>query len=209
MGIVFQDYGLFPHMTVRENLLFPLQKKQDASIIEELITATELGDLQHQKPKRLSGGQRQRIALARALVQQPELLLLDEPLSALDPEMRQKLRLLIKQLHTRYGLTTIMISHDQEEILQLSDYAIQLDHGKVIQQGTPLSLFNITSSINGSTLQGKVIAIESDGNTSTLTVLIGKNIVRVPFTKKESTIPSVGDEIVLSFNNDNEVHIKP
>ncbi len=209
VGIVFQDYGLFPHMTVRENLLFPLQKKQDASIIQELITATELGDLQHQRPQRLSGGQRQRVALARALVQQPELLLLDEPLSALDPEMRQKLRLLIKQLHTRYGLTTIMISHDQEEILQLSDYAIQLDHGKVIQQGTPLSLFNITSSINGSTLQGKVIAIESDGNTSTLTVLIGKNIVRVPFTKKESTIPSVGDEIVLSFNNDNQVHIKP
>ena len=207
VGIVFQDYGLFPNMTVRRQLEFALDKTQEKSIVDELIAATELDDLQQQKPKFLSGGQRQRVALARALVQKPELLLLDEPLSALDPEMRQKLQLLIKKLHKRYGLTTLMVSHDREEILQLSDGIIELDQGKILRQGKPNLLFGVPQSGKSLRLKGKVIARLAHKQDILLTVLIGMNSIQVNTKKKESNNLSIGDEVVLSFEN-SELAIK-
>ncbi len=202
IGIVFQDYSLFPHMTVRENLAFALSKNQDPKTIDELIAITELGDLQKQKPNLLSGGQQQRVALAMALIQKPEVLLLDEPLSALDPEMRQKLQLLIKELHTTYELTTLMVSHDQEEILLLSDNVVTLDKGLITKQEAPYQRSKSTTSFSSNyQLKGKIIALESNG--TVLIVMIGQNILKIPNTKKESTTPSIGDEIVLSFKNSN------
>ncbi len=141
VGLVFQDYALFPNMTVRQNLEFALQKGQDDQIVDELIELSELGQLQDQYPTTLSGGQQQRVALARSLVQRPQLLLLDEPLSAVDQEMRQKLRGHLRQLHDRFALTTILISHEQEEITQLADEVIVLEGGKVIKTGSPQEVF--------------------------------------------------------------------
>ncbi len=136
-GFLFQDYALFPHMTVKENLNFALAKKQDRKIVSELIEVAELSGLQHQKPKTLSGGQQQRVALARALVQNPDLLMLDEPLSALDEKMRATLQHYILDMHQQFGLTTLLVSHDVSEILKMSNQVVLLENGRVVEVGEP------------------------------------------------------------------------
>lgn len=142
VGMVFQDYALFPNMSVQENLEFALTKESDAQIIQELIEMVELGDLRQRKPGTLSGGQQQRVALARALVQRPQILLLDEPLSALDQDIRRKLQTYILEVHQNYKLTTILVSHDIPEIIKLTDLVVQLEGGKITRKGAPADLFS-------------------------------------------------------------------
>ncbi len=137
LGFVFQDYALFPHMSVRENLHFALKSGQDKNTIEELMDIVGLSELRDQKPGRLSGGQKQRLALARALVQRPPLLLLDEPLSALDYEMRLKLQQYILQLHREYDLTTILVSHDLLEVFRMAERVFLMNDGKITTSGHP------------------------------------------------------------------------
>ena len=137
IGFMFQDYALFPHMTVRENLTYALEKSTSSSIIHELIDLIELGELQDRLPSSLSGGQQQRVALARAVVRSPKLLLLDEPLSALDPAMRSKLQYYIQELHEKYHLTTFLVSHDLSEVFRLADKVFVLSKGQIINQGSP------------------------------------------------------------------------
>lgn len=156
VGLVFQDYALFPHLTVEQNLRFALAKKQSSTIIEELLTLTELQQLRHRRPTQLSGGQQQRVALARALVQQPTLLLLDEPLAALDEKMRQQLRDLLQQLRQRYHTTMILVSHDQKDILQLADEVWVVEGGQVQVRVAPSKLF----ASNMSLLKGTVVQME-------------------------------------------------
>ena len=153
IGFVFQDDALFPNMTVRENLEFALLKRQNSKIIDELIEMVELGDLQSRKPDAISGGQQQRVALARSLVQRPDILLLDEPLAALDIEMRLKLQPYILALHREYNLTTILVSHDIPEVIKMSDWVVHLEQGKIAQQGTPFEIF-------GEEEEAKLISIE-------------------------------------------------
>ena len=162
LSLVFQDYALFPNMTVRQNLEFARQKGQDGQIVDELIQLSELGQLQDQYPTTLSGGQQQRVALARSLVQRPQLLLLDEPLSAVDQEMRQKLRRHLRQLHDRFALTTIIISHEREEIAQLADQVIVLEAGKVVQIGSPAEVFG--EQLNRLSFRATVKAITPEAN---------------------------------------------
>jgi molybdate transport system ATP-binding protein len=121
LGFVFQDYGLFPHLSVAGNLKFALQKGQSNAIIEELLDITQLQQLRHQKPSQLSGGQQQRVALARSLVQLPQILLLDEPLAALDEKMRSQLQNFLKNWQKKYEMTMLLVSHDQNEIAILAD----------------------------------------------------------------------------------------
>ena len=135
LGFIFQDYALFPNMTVRENLLFALDRDSSKKTVDELIDLIELGSLQDRKPATLSGGQKQRVALARALVRKPDLLLLDEPLSALDHAIRKKLQQYILDLHTKYDLTTILVSHDLNEIMAMADVVIRLEKGKIVEMG--------------------------------------------------------------------------
>jgi molybdate transport system ATP-binding protein len=136
-GLVFQDYALFPNMTVRKNLEYALEKGQSRDFVDELMRVMELDELGDRYPARLSGGQQQRVALARALVRRPKLLLLDEPLSALDTEMRQRLQEFILQVHRSYSLTTLLVSHDAPEVIRLADRVVILREGKVVQTGLP------------------------------------------------------------------------
>jgi molybdate transport system ATP-binding protein len=137
VGIVFQDYALFPNMTVKENLMFALDKKQSPAIVDELLELMELTKLHNVKPALLSGGQQQRVALARALVRKPKLLLLDEPMSALDTTLRLKVQDYIMRVHEQFRLTTILVSHDILEVVRLAKKVFVIDHGKLIRQGAP------------------------------------------------------------------------
>jgi molybdate transport system ATP-binding protein len=176
IGFVFQDYALFPNMTVRENLEFALLKKQDPKIIDELIEIVELGDLQSRKPVSISGGQQQRVALARSLVQRPAILLLDEPLAALDIEMRHKLQPYILELHREYNLTTILVSHDIPEVIKMSDWVVYLEQGKIVRQGLPLEMFEEEEEV-------KLISIERANEYYILTLVVQNRpiTVSIPF----------------------------
>jgi len=140
LGMVFQEYSLFPNMTVQDNLEFALQKDQPKARIEELLQLTELEQLRDKKPALLSGGQKQRVALARALVRQPKLLLLDEPLSALDTAMQIKLQDYILRVHRQYNLTTLMVSHDLNEVIKMSKRVLILEDGTIKKDGPPLDV---------------------------------------------------------------------
>lgn len=137
VGMVFQDYSLFPNMTVRENLEFALHKGESKTAVNDMLEIIELIQLADQKPSSLSGGQKQRVALARAIVRKPRLLLLDEPLSALDLEMQLKLQDYIMKVHEEFKFTTILISHDLPEVLKMSKRVIVLKHGKIENDGKP------------------------------------------------------------------------
>jgi putative spermidine/putrescine transport system ATP-binding protein len=142
VGLVFQSYALFPHMSVFDNVAFPLRvRKTSAAEIQRKVMAAlelvQLGQLAQRRPSQLSGGQQQRVALARAFVFEPDILLLDEPLGALDRKLREELQVELKQLQRRLGVTTILVTHDQEEALSLSDRVMVLDHGQVQQIAPP------------------------------------------------------------------------
>jgi len=146
IGLVFQSYALFPHMTVLENVLFPLgvRKINGATARSQALEALKLVRLegmQDRRPSQLSGGQQQRVALARAVVFKPDILLLDEPLGALDRKLREELQVELKQLQRRLGVTTLLVTHDQEEALSLSDRIMVLNHGKTQQVAAPAEAY--------------------------------------------------------------------
>ncbi len=143
VGIVFQDYALFPNMTVKENLEYALKKNQPHSIVHELLELMELTNLSGKRPGVLSGGQQQRVALARAIVRKPKILLLDEPMSALDTALRLKIQDYILKVHRQYNLTTILVSHDIIEVIRLSQHVYVLDHGHIVDQGPPAAVLPV------------------------------------------------------------------
>ncbi|MBT2647904.1 ABC transporter ATP-binding protein [Bacillus sp. ISL-34] len=147
LGMVFQTYSLFPHMTVYENLSFGLKlrkvgKAEQKKKISKALELVKMSGLENRYPKELSGGQRQRVAISRALVVEPELLLLDEPLSNLDAKLRHELRAEIKRLQKEIGVTTIFVTHDQEEALSMSDRVVVMNAGKIEQISTPTEIYN-------------------------------------------------------------------
>jgi len=142
IGFVFQDFGLFPHWSVYDNLRYAIPKGEDPGLMHELIELMELGSLQDTRPTFLSGGQQQRVALARAIVRKTRLLLLDEPLSALDDDMRHRLQDYIERIRKHYDFTTVLVSHHLPEILRLADEVIWLDKGRIRQQGNPEKIFS-------------------------------------------------------------------
>lgn len=159
-GMVFQGYALFPHMTVAENVGYPLrirkvQRGEIASRVEDTLRLIQLEHLASRYPEQLSGGQQQRVALARALVFKPELLLLDEPLSALDRALRKDLQRELKDIHDRVGTTFIYVIHDQEEALSMSDRIAILREGKIEQLGRPEELYEEPQTIFVANFLGK------------------------------------------------------
>lgn len=173
IGMVFQDYALFPNMTVGENIGFGLKvaKKETGEIwqrVGEMLELVKLSGLHGRMPYQLSGGQQQRVALARALANRPRVLLLDEPLSALDAQIRISVRDEIKSLQKSLGITTLFVTHDQEEALAMSDRTVIINEGKVEQIDTPQNVYNqpqsqfVASFIgNSSTLEAEVVDRES------------------------------------------------
>lgn len=208
LGFVFQDYALFPHMTVRENLEYGAKNKADKSMVSHLIEMVALGDLQDRKPETLSGGQKQRVALARALVGKPDLLLLDEPLSALDAKIRTKLQDDILAVHREFGLTTLLISHDLGEIHKLSDRVVELEQGKVVRQGSPEDLF-LGGKLSGKfRFTGQVLKIEAAGVVHIVTVLIQNQLVKVVAQENEIRDLRVGDRVLVASKAFNPVLYK-
>lgn len=198
IGFVFQDFALFPNLTVRENLEFALSKGDSKEIVSELIDLMELQSLQDSKPERLSGGQKQRVALARAIVRRPKILLLDEPLSALDDAMRFKLQDYILQIHQKYELTTIMISHSIAEIFKLSDHVLVIDKGRITKEGTPEKVFSEQKISSKFQLTGEIISIKKSDIVYVVQVSSGNTIVKVIATEEEAVNFTIGQKVLVA-----------
>ncbi|MFK8084030.1 MAG: ABC transporter ATP-binding protein [Granulosicoccus sp.] len=151
VNLMFQSYALFPHMSVAQNIAYGLQmdklpRKQINSYVADILDVVQLAHLSKRKPEQLSGGQRQRVALARALVKRPRVLLLDEPLGALDKKLRSEMQLELKRLQHEFGITFIMVTHDQEEALVMADRVAIMHEGKLLQVGTPHEIYEFPES---------------------------------------------------------------
>jgi putative spermidine/putrescine transport system ATP-binding protein len=174
IGMVFQNYALFPHMTVGENLSFPLEvrglgKSDRESKVMRALNMVQMGDFSGRRPAQLSGGQQQRIALARALVFEPELILMDEPLGALDKNLRERMQYEIKHIHANLGVTVVYVTHDQSEALTMSDRVAVFDDGRIQQLAAPDDLYERPENAfvagfigENNTLRGKVDSIEGE-----------------------------------------------
>lgn len=197
VGYMFQDYALFPNMTVRGNLEFALRKDGDKKRVDELLELMALGDLQRRKPESLSGGQKQRVALARALAAEPRLLLLDEPLSALDASTRARLQDEIARLQRHFGLTAILVSHEVGEVYKLASRVMLMEAGRIIQTGAPGAVFSAGQTSGKFRFTGEILAIDPMDVMYSLTVLVGSQIVRVAATRAEAAGLQRGDRVML------------
>jgi spermidine/putrescine ABC transporter ATP-binding subunit len=187
IGMVFQNYALFPHMTVFENVAFPLRMRTTLSggtlhaRVDETLGLVQLAGLGDRYPRQLSGGQQQRVAMARALVSYPRLLLMDEPLGALDKKLRERLQLEIKAIHRRVGTTIVYVTHDQSEALTLSDLVVVMDGGRILQVGPPRMLYEapetdfVADFLGGANLMPGKIAGEA-GDDVTIALSGGETI---------------------------------
>lgn len=168
ISMMFQSYALLPHLSVAENVRFPLRMRrigtrdEQAEKVRAALETVQLGHLAERRPSQLSGGQQQRVALARAIVSNPKVLLLDEPLSNLDARLREDMQVELIEIHKRLGLTTIFVTHDQEEALSLSDRVVLLNAGRVEQQGTPDEIYNQPSTSFASNFIGSANLIRAE-----------------------------------------------
>ena len=194
IAMVFQDYALFPHMSVAQNIAYPMKlrripKEKRIAEVKRLLALVSLEGYQKRKPQELSGGERQRVALARALASQPQLLLLDEPLSALDAKLRKHLRTEIRRIHERTGITTLYVTHDQEEALAIADTIIVMQKGRVAQIGSGEDIYHKPNSLFVATFMG-------EGNTLPYS-LIPRNLANQPGIVKEAFKPLEGEHMIF------------
>ncbi len=197
IGFVFQDYALFPHFSVWKNLAFGLKDSRQKGKIDELLKLMELENLRDKLPKELSGGQKQRVALARALISNANILLLDEPLSALDNEMRGILQDEIIKLHRHFGLTTILVSHDISEIFKLSNRIIHIKEGKIISDGDINGIFGESKLSAKFNFSAKIIDITQEGIIFVVHILVNNQITTITMGR-EAEEYKIGDEILVA-----------
>ncbi|WP_342646147.1 ATP-binding cassette domain-containing protein [Mucilaginibacter sp. CSA2-8R] len=192
IGFVFQDYALFPNMTVEENLRYALPTHQSPARVQELMAIMNLQAWGNLKPDVLSGGQKQRVALARALVREPEVLLLDEPLSALDDATRLQLQQELLKVHQQYNLTTLLVSHHLPEIYKLATHVIKIEHGQLLQSGSAAQVFGWQLESDNLYLTGEVVGIETEA----LKILVQQRLVGVKHSSQTKNL-KVGDKVSL------------
>ena len=208
IGYVFQDYALFPNMTVRQNLEYGSGSRIDHKQVSSLIEMVDLGGLEARLPATLSGGQKQRVALARALVQKPEILLLDEPLSALDRTIRFKLQEDILRVHREFGLTTLLISHDLGEIYRLSNRVMLMEAGRVVKESPAEELFSDHDISGKFKFTGEVVRIEVAEIVLIVHVLIHNQVVKVVSRASDIEGLTVGDTVLVASKAFNPILYK-
>ncbi|KPH50571.1 GTPase [Helicobacter pullorum] len=208
IGFVFQDYALFPNMSIEENLLFALPKRGDKKHIEELLEIVELQNFRKVKPSMLSGGQQQRVALIRALVRNPKILLLDEPFSALDASMSQRLQEELLKIHQKFELTTFFVSHNLADVFYLSQYVLHLNNGVVDKQGTPSEVFLRDLPSGKFRQSGTIVEISVNGLVAIVRVLVGNWSIEVVVSKSEGENLKVGDLVLVSSKAWNPIIVK-
>ncbi len=195
IGFVFQDYALFDNMSVEQNLLYV---NKDKALASHLLSLTHLDELRDRNPRTLSGGQKQRVSLCRAMMNRPKLLLMDEPLSALDPQMRTKLQADILKLHKEFGTTSIMVSHDPSEIYRLADRVLVLEQGKIIKDGSAKEIFLNTQGSQKFSLQGELLDIIKADIIYIAIVSIGQQIVEIVLDESEAKNLKIGQSVQVN-----------
>jgi molybdate transport system ATP-binding protein len=197
IGFVFQDYALFPNLSVGQNVAYAAPR-DDAGWIDELLELTGLAGLQHRMPHMLSGGQQQRVALARALARKPALLLLDEPLSALDSTLRHRMQDDLLRLHQRIGFTALLVSHDIGEVFKLTQRVLHIDAGSVVQDGTPADVFLRRRLAGKLQLHAQVLAVRHEEVVHVVSLLIGQDIIDVLASDDEASGLQPGDAVSIA-----------
>jgi molybdate transport system ATP-binding protein len=208
VGFVFQDYALFPNMSVRQNLEYALKDKKDTKKVDEILEIMEIENLSKMKPQHLSGGQKQRVAVARSLMSSPKMLLLDEPLSALDSAMRLKLQDELHSIHQRFNITSILVSHDISEVFRLSNRVFKISLGQITDDGNPSEVF-ANQNISGKfKVVGEVLSIQKSDILYIVEVLAHNEIVKVTAVKSDIEALNIGDKILLSSKAFNPILTK-
>lgn len=197
VGFVFQDYALFDNMTVEENLLFA---NNDKNLADYLLNMTGLYELKKRLPSTLSGGQKQRVALCRAFMRKPKLLLMDEPLSALDPAMRAKLQNEILQLHKEFKTTTIMVSHDPSEIYHLANRVIVLNKAKIISDGLPREVLLKKNGFQKFSFEAEVLDIVKADLLFIVILSIGQQLIEIVIDEDYSKKLKIGQKVNINPN---------
>lgn len=195
IGFVFQDYALFPNLSLIDNLLYV---KKDKDLAKQLLSLTDLYELKNRYPNSLSGGQKQRVSLCRALMKRPKILLMDEPLSALDTHMRVKLQDEILALHKEFGTTTIMVSHDPSEMYKLASRVLVLKDGKIIDDGLPKDILLKTQGSQKFSFEGVLLDIIKVDVINIAIVAIGQQIVEVVISNIEAQNLIIGEKVNVS-----------
>lgn len=212
VGFVFQDYALFPNLSVKENLNFALESK-DKSKVNELLELMGLKELENSYPAKLSGGQCQRVALARAIIKNPKILLLDEPLSALDFKMRSFLQDEILKLVNHFKLTTLLVSHDIGEIYKLAKRVIELKDGQVINDSPPSEFFSHSKLSAKLQFNATVLEIKKADIIVIFTLLIGQDIIKITLSQSEFEQQysrlKIGDNVLICEKAYNPLIISP
>ncbi|MFF5705760.1 ABC transporter ATP-binding protein [Streptomyces sp. NPDC012794] len=201
VNTVFQSYALFPHMDVFENIAFGLRRRGVASVrkqVDEMIGLVQLGEHARKKPHQLSGGQQQRVAVARALINHPQVLLLDEPLGALDLKLRRQMQLELKRIQTEVGITFVHVTHDQEEAMTMADTVAVMNGGRVEQMGAPAELYENPRTTFVANFLGTSNLIEAsvESTGSDVTVSASGTTLRLPAARC-STTPRAGGKLLV------------
>lgn len=209
IGMVFQSHALFPHLTVAENIAYGMRirkvdKAKSRDKVAKLLDLVRLPGVEDRHTSQLSGGQRQRVAMARALALEPQLFLLDEPLSALDANLREQMQVELRQIQQRLGITTILVTHDQREAMTMSDIVVVMDHGKVQQIGAPLDIYRQPANTFVATFMGNTNLLDAVVEDPT-TLITGSLKVKVNTMEGN---PAPGSKVAISIRPE-EVHILP
>lgn len=206
IGFVFQDYALFPNMSVKENISYAATSKQK---VEELLNLMNLENLARIYPKNLSGGQAQRVALARALAREPQILLLDEPLSALDFKMRSFLQDELMKILQHFKITTLLVSHDLAEIYKLSHRILELNNGKIIKDAKTNEFFTQSNLSAKLRLSATLLEIKKSDILVIFTLLLNQDIVKITLSEEEFLKSykdiKIGDTLLLSIKDFNPI----